>query len=62
MLNPNGRALELKDKADIIECGRLQQLWLARCPEANNLNPIPPDIVLDVVTDHAAGSQRKRTH
>ena len=54
MLNPEGIALESKGKADILESGRLQQLWLARSPEANSLNPIRPDIVLDFVTDHTA--------
>ena len=58
MLNPEGKTLELKGNAHILEMGRLEELRVAHNPEATILNPILPDIVLDLVTDHVGGSQR----
>ena len=58
MLKPKGRALEKKGKAHILESGRLQELRLAHSPEATSLNPILPDIVQDLATDHVEGCQK----
>ena len=60
MLKPEGRTLEKKGKAHILESGRLKELRLAHSPEATSLDPILADIVLVLITLKAAKGSAHR--